>query len=106
VGAAVGGMAGGAAGWLALGAASVAVPVIGPVLAVGALVGALSAAGGAAGWLAGGLASHGLADKEATFYERAVAEGNVLVTVKTDESNVERARTVLRMSNSSEYQVH
>lgn len=107
VGAALGGTGGWIAGAAAAGAA-LAIPVVGPVLAIGALAGIVSAAGGTLGWLAGGLAAHGLAahnieHSEAQNFQNAVEEGDVLMTVKAEEPNVERIRAVLRMCNGKEY---
>jgi hypothetical protein len=106
LGAGVGTVIGGTAGWVAgIGAAgaALAIPVVGPVLAAGALAGIISAAGGTLGWLAGGLVARGIEGNEAKFYQSAVEEGNVLVTVHTTETNAERVRSILRMSNGREY---
>jgi hypothetical protein len=102
VGAAVGGTGGWIAGAAAAGAA-LAIPVVGPVLAIGALAGIVSAAGGTLGWLAGGLASRGMEHSEARFYQNAVEEGGVLMTVHAEEPNVERVRAVLRICDGKEY---
>ncbi|HEX6513231.1 MAG TPA: hypothetical protein VF157_13085 [Chloroflexota bacterium] len=97
-GASAGAVAGAAAG------AAIAIPMVGPVLALGALAAAiLSAAGGTVGWLAGGLVAHGFRHDEARFYQQAVEEGSVLMTVKTDEQNMERVRSVLRICDGREY---
>ncbi|HVA25432.1 MAG TPA: hypothetical protein VMW62_13695 [Chloroflexota bacterium] len=105
-GAGVGAAVGGTGGWIAgavVAGAALAVPVVGPVLAIGALAGIVSAAGGTLGWLAGGLAARGIEHPEASFYQSAVEEGGVLMTVKAEESNVERVRAVLRACNAKEY---
>jgi len=105
-GASVGAAVGGTGGWLAGAAmtgAALAIPVIGPVLAIGALAGIASAAGGALGWLAGGLAARGMEHPEASFYQNAVEEGGVLMTVKAEGPNVERVQAVIRMYGGKEY---
>jgi hypothetical protein len=102
IGAAVGGTAGWIAGAAAAGAA-LAIPVVGPVLAIGALAGIVSATGGTLGWLAGGLAARGMGHPEAQYYQNAVEEGGVLMTVHAEESNAERVRAVLRICNGKEY---
>jgi len=107
LGAGVGAAIGGTAGWVAgfgAAAAALAIPVVGPVLAAGALAGIVSAAGGTLGWLAGGLAARGMEKDEARFYESAVEEGNVLLTVDTNERDAERVRAILRIFNATEYQ--
>ena len=102
IGAAIGGTGGWIAGAAAAGAA-LAIPVVGPVLAIGALAAVVSAAGGTLGWLAGGLAARGMEQSEARFYQDAVEEGGVLMTVHTDDQNLERVRAVLRMCDGKEY---
>lgn len=106
-GSSVGAIVGGAGGWIAGAAAAGAaltIPVVGPVLAVGALAGIVSAAGGTLGWLAGGLVARGMAHSEASYYQQAVEEGGVLMTVHVKEPHAERVRAVLRMCNGKEYQ--
>ena len=106
LGAGVGTAIGGTGGWLAGAAAagaSLAIPVVGPVLAVGALAGIVSAAGGTLGWLAGGLTARGMEHTEAKYYQDAVEGGSILMTVHTEEANVERVRSVLRMCDAKEY---
>jgi hypothetical protein len=102
IGAAIGGTGGWIAGAAAAGAA-MAIPVVGPVLAVGALAGIVSAAGGTLGWLAGGLAARGMDHSEAQYYQDAVEEGSVLMTVHATDSLLNRVRAVLRMCNGREY---
>jgi hypothetical protein len=106
-GAGVGAIVGGAGGWIAGAAAAGAaltIPVVGPVLAIGALAGIVSAAGGTLGWLAGGLAARGMERSEARYYQQAVEEGSVLMTVHVKEPLAERMRAVLRMCGGREYQ--
>jgi hypothetical protein len=103
LGAALGGTAGLVGGVVAAGAV-VAIPIVGPVLAVGALAGILSATGGTLGWLAGALTARGLDEQEAKHYQAEVERGGTVVTVQTDDDDVERVRNVLRAAGGREYQ--
>jgi len=85
-GAVVGGLAAGALGWL-VGIGSLAIPGIGPLIAAGPIMAALSsaAAGGAVGGLAGALIGLGIPEYEAKQYEGKVKNGNILISVHTDD---------------------
>jgi hypothetical protein len=91
-GGAVLGVLGGAVGWLA-GIGSLAIPGLGPFIAAGPIMAALggAAAGGAVGSLAGALIGMGIPEYEAKRYEGKVKEGNVLISVHTENSD-ERTR--------------
>jgi hypothetical protein len=99
-GATTGGLIGGGAGLLA-GLGMLAIPGLGPVVAagwlastvVGAAVGA--AAGGAAGGLLGALKEAGHTDEEAHVYSEGVRRGGTLVSVRADESEVDRIERIL-----------
>ncbi len=86
-GAVVGGLAAGALGWL-VGIGSLAIPGVGPLIAAGPIMAALSgaAAGGAVGGLAGALVGMGIPEYEAKQYEGKVKNGNILISVHTDDS--------------------
>jgi hypothetical protein len=86
-GAVVGGLAAGALGWL-VGIGSLAIPGVGPLIAAGPIMAALSgaAAGGAVGGLAGALVGIGIPEYEAKQYEGKVKNGNILISVHTDDS--------------------
>ena len=86
-GAVVGGLAAGALGWL-VGIGSLAIPGVGPFIAAGPIMAALSgaAAGGAVGGLAGALVGLGIPEYEAKQYEGKVKNGNILISVHTDDS--------------------
>ncbi len=86
-GAVVGGLAAGALGWL-VGIGSLAIPGVGPLIAAGPIMAALSgaAAGGAVGGLAGALVGLGIPEYEAKQYEGKVKNGNILISVHTDDS--------------------
>ena len=95
-GAATGGVAGmgtGAIlGWLA-GIGSLAIPGVGPFIAAGPIMGALggAAVGGAAGGLIGALVGMGIPEYEAKLYDGKVRNGNVLISVHTENSDQAKA---------------
>jgi hypothetical protein len=84
-GAAAGAVVGGLA-WL-VGIGSLAIPGVGPLIAAGPIMAALSgaAAGGAVGGLAGALVGLGIPEYEAKQYEGKVKNGNILISVHTDD---------------------
>jgi hypothetical protein len=86
-GAIAGGVMAGVLGWL-VGIGSLAIPGVGPLIAAGPILGALSgaAAGGAVGGLAGGLVGLGIPEYEAKQYEGKVRNGNILISVHTEDS--------------------
>lgn len=91
-GGAAGGVLGGVAGWL-VGIGSLAIPGLGPFVAAGPILAALSgaAAGAAVGGLAGALIGMGVPEYEAKRYEGKLREGNILISVHTEDGN-ERKR--------------
>ena len=86
-GAVAGGVMAGALGWLG-GIGTLAIPGVGPLIAAGPILAALSgaAAGGAVGGLAGGLVGLGIPEYEAKQYEGKVKNGNILISVHTEDS--------------------
>lgn len=90
-GATTGGVAGlgvGAAlGWLA-GIGAIAIPGVGPFIAAGPIMAALAggAVGGAAGGVIGALVGMGIPEFEAKRYESKIKEGNILISVHTEDS--------------------
>src|SRR5229473_2547096 len=86
-GAVAGGVLAGALGWL-VGIGSLAIPGVGPLIAAGPILAALTgaAAGGAVGGLTGGLIGLGIPEYEAKQYEGKVKNGNILISVHTDDS--------------------
>jgi hypothetical protein len=91
-GAGTGGILGGALGWL-VGIGALAIPGLGPFIAAGPIMAALSgaAAGAALGGLTGALIGLGIPEYEAKRYEGKIKEGNILISVHTDDRD-ERAR--------------
>ena len=90
-GAGTGGILGGALGWL-VGIGTLAIPGLGPFIAAGPIMAALSgaAAGAALGGITGALVGLGIPEYEAKRYEGKIKEGNLLISVHTEDSD-ERA---------------
>ena len=86
-GAVAGGLTAGVLGWL-VGIGTIAIPGVGPLIAAGPIMAALSgaAAGGAVGTLAGALVGLGIPEYEAKQYEGKVKNGNILISVHTEDS--------------------
>ena len=91
-GAGTGGVLGGTLGWL-VGIGALAIPGLGPFIAAGPIMAALSgaAAGAALGGVTGALVGLGIPEYEAKRYEGKIKEGNLLISVHT-ENSTERAR--------------
>lgn len=95
-GAATGGVAGMGAGailgWLA-GIGTLAIPGVGPFIAAGPIMAALggAAVGGAAGGIIGALVGMGIPEYEAKLYDGKIRNGNVLISVHTDNSDQVKA---------------
>src|SRR5512132_2344456 len=96
-GAGTGGVLGGALGWL-VGIGALAIPGVGPFIAAGPIMAALSGAaiGAAAGGIAGGLIGLGIPELEAKRYEGKIKEGNILLSVHTENyEEIKRAKDIL-----------
>jgi uncharacterized protein (TIGR02271 family) len=95
-GATIGTLAGGGAGLLA-GIGMLAIPGLGPVVAAGWLVSTLvgAGAGAAVGGLAGSLVGAGVDEADAHAYAEGVRRGGALVTVRAEESEVNRIVDIL-----------
>src|SRR6476646_4162723 len=91
-GAGTGGALGGALGWL-MGIGALAIPGVGPFIAAGPIVAALAGAGvgAAVGGLTGALVGMGIPEYEAKRYEGKIKEGNILISVHSENSE-ERKR--------------
>jgi len=95
-GAGTGGVVGGALGWIA-GIGALAIPGVGPFIAAGPIIAALSGAavGAAVGGIAGGLIGLGIPEIEAKRYEGKIKEGNILISVHTENSDqIKRAKEI------------
>ena len=96
-GAGTGGVIGGALGWIA-GIGVLAIPGFGPFIAAGPIMAALSGAaiGAAVGGIAGGLIGLGIPEFEARRYEGKLKDGNILISVHTENSEeISRAKDIL-----------
>jgi len=103
-GAGAGGVLGGALGWLA-GIGSLAIPGVGPFIAAGPIAAALSGAavGAAVGGITGALVGMGIPEFEAKRYEGKVKEGNLLISVHTEESEeVKTAKEIFEAENAQD----
>lgn len=79
---------GAAVGWLA-GVGALAIPGAGPFIAAGPIMAALSGAavGTAAGGIVGGLVGMGIPEFEAKRYDEKIRDGNILISVHTEDGN-------------------
>jgi len=97
-GAGTGAVLGGALGWL-VGIGALAIPGLGAFIAAGPLMAALAGAGvgAAAGGLTGALIGMGIPEYEAKRYEGKIKQGNILISVHTEDSDErDRAREILQ----------
>lgn len=103
-GAATGGVAGGALGLLA-GIGALAIPGFGPLVAAGPLLAALSGAavGAGVGGLTGALVGMGIPELEAKQYEGKIRDGNVLISVHTEDAKeIDRVKDIFKRFNVSD----
>jgi len=101
-GAGTGGALGGALGWL-VGIGALAIPGVGPFIAAGPIVAALAGAGvgAAVGGLTGALVGMGIPEYEAKRYEGKIKEGNVLISVHSENSDeVTRAKDIFECNGA------
>ena len=79
---------GAAVGWLA-GIGALAIPGVGPFIAAGPIMAAMSGAalGTATGGIIGGLVGMGIPEFEAKRYDAKVRDGNILISVHTEDGN-------------------
>lgn len=103
-GAGTGGVLGGALGWI-VGIGALAIPGVGPFIAAGPILAALSGAaiGAAAGGIAGGLIGLGIPELEAKRYEGKVKDGNILLSVHTENSDeISRAKDIFTQAGAQD----
>jgi hypothetical protein len=103
-GAGTGGVVGGALGWIA-GIGALAIPGVGPFIAAGPIIAALSGAaiGAAVGGIAGGLIGLGIPELEAKRYEGKIKDGNILISVHTDNSDeITRAKDIFTKAGAQD----
>jgi hypothetical protein len=103
-GAGAGGVLGGALGWL-VGIGTLAIPGLGPFIAAGPIMAALSgaAAGAALGGVTGALVGLGIPEYEAKQYEGKIREGNILISVHTEDGTERtRAKNIFERSGAGD----
>src|ERR1700732_166349 len=103
-GATGGAILGGALGWL-VGIGSLSIPGLGPCIAAGPIMAALAGAAGgaAAGGLTGALIGMGIPEYEAKRYEGKVKDGNILLSVHTEDSTErDRAKKILEVGGAED----
>lgn len=99
-GAGTGGVIGGALGWVA-GIGALAIPGVGPFIAAGPIIAALS--GAAVGGIAGGLIGLGIPELEAKRYEGKVKEGNLLISVHTENgAEITKAKEIFTLAGAQD----
>jgi hypothetical protein len=103
-GAVSGGVLGGALGWL-VGIGALAIPGVGPFIAAGPIMAALSGAavGGTVGGITGALVGMGIPEYEAKRYEGKIKEGNVLISVHSDNRDeTKRAKEIFEQAGAKD----
>ncbi len=103
-GASAGGVLGGTLGLLA-GIGALAIPGLGPFIAAGPIMAALSgaAAGAGVGGITGALVGMGIPEYEAKAYEGKLRDGNILLSVHTDDdARRKRALEIFKEMNVSD----
>jgi len=104
IGAGTGGAVGGTLGLLA-GIGMLAIPGVGPFIAAGSIMASLSgiAVGAAVGGITGALIGMGIPEIEAKRYEGKVKDGNILISVLTEDSDeVDKAKEIFKSENASD----
>jgi uncharacterized membrane protein len=101
-GAGAGGLLGGGLGWL-VGIGAIAIPGLGPFIAAGPIMAALAGAGlgAAVGGLSGALIGMGIPEYEAKRYEGKIKEGNILISVHSENSEeTKRAKDIFERAGA------
>ncbi len=103
-GAGTGGVLGGVLGWLA-GIGSLAIPGIGPFVAAGPIMAALggAAVGATVGGLTGALVGLGIPEYEAKQYEGKLRQGNILISVHSENSTeADKAKKIFEKAGAED----
>lgn len=103
-GATTGGILGGSLGLLA-GIGALAIPGLGPFIAAGPIMATLSgsAVGGGVGLLIGALIGSGIPEYEAKKYEAGLKEGNILISVHTDnDEEIKQANEIMKKEGAKD----
>lgn len=107
MGASAGGVAGGVLGLLA-GIGALAIPGVGPFIAAGPIMAALSGAavGAAIGGVTGALVGMGMPEYEAKQYEDKVKNGNVLISIHSNDSDeAERIKDIMEDAEAEDVSI-
>jgi len=99
-----GGVLGGVAGWL-VGIGALAIPGLGAFVAAGPIMATLggAAAGAATGGIAGALVGYGMPEYEAKRYEGKIKDGNILLSIHTDDGDeVSRAKEIFKRAGAED----
>jgi uncharacterized membrane protein len=98
----IGAAIGGVGGLLLSAAGALTIPVIGPILAAGPIAAALTGAGigAAAGGLIGALTESGVPEEDAKYYAEGVRRGDVLLTVRADNTLTDKVCDILDQHNA------
>jgi uncharacterized membrane protein len=110
-GAGIGAVAGtvlGGLGGLLVGLEAILIPGVGPFLAAGTVATTLAGAGigAAAGSLVGALTGLGIPEEQAQVYNERVQRGDYLVIIEGTEDEINRAASVVRKHNISDWAVY
>lgn len=103
-GSGAGGYMGGALGWI-VGIGALAIPGVGPFIAAGPVVAALGGAaiGATVGGIAGGLIGLGIPEQEAKQFEGKVKDGNILLSVHTENPDeIDRAKGIFESAGADD----
>jgi len=103
-GASTGIVLGGGLGWL-VGIGALAIPGVGPLIAAGPIMAALggAAVGGAVGGLTGALVGMGIPEVEAKQYEGKIRDGNILISVHTEDRDEQsRAKDIFKRAGAED----
>ncbi len=94
---------GGIAGLLA-GAGALLIPGIGPIIAAGPLAAFLTGVVG--GGLAGGLVDFGIPEERGRYFEERVKKGDILVTLKADDDEIQEIASILENNGAEDVESH
>jgi hypothetical protein len=103
-GAGAGGVLGGGLGWL-VGIGALAIPGVGPFIAAGPIMAALggAAVGAAVGGITGALVGMGIPELEAKRYEGKLQQGNILISVHTEDADDRsRAKDIFKRAGAED----
>ena len=98
-----GGALGGITGLLA-GAGALLIPGIGPIIAAGPLASFLTGIVG--GGLVGGLVDFGIPEERGRHFEERVKRGDILVSVKAEDDEVEQVTSTLERYGAEDVEAH